>query len=69
METRFEKKKDLQGIKRLVPHRRLSLTLNAFSLFRLLCLLFRRLMSYSDKELPLHTKEGLDMGNVECSED
>jgi hypothetical protein len=69
VKTRIDEKKDLQGIKGLVPHRRLPLTLHAFSLFRLLRLLFRRLMSYSDEVLPLPTEDGFNMGYVECLED
>ena len=58
--------KGLQGIKRLVPHRRLPLNLNAFRLFRLL---FRRRITHSDEALPLPTEDGFYIGNVECSED
>jgi hypothetical protein len=65
--TKIEKRKVLQGIKPLVPHRRLPLNLNAFCLLHLL--LLRRLIGYSDDVLPLPTEDSLDMGNVECSED
>jgi hypothetical protein len=69
VKTRIDKKKGLQGIKCLVPHCRLPLTLHAFSLLRLLRLLRGRLISYSDEVLPLPAEFGLDMGNVECLED
>ena len=61
--------KGLQGIKRLVPHRRLPLNLNASSFLRLLRFLFRGMITYSDKELPLPAEDGIYIGNVECSED
>jgi hypothetical protein len=58
---KIEKRKVLQGIQRLVPHRHLPLDLNAF---RPLRLLLCRLIGYSDKVLPLHAEASLEMGNV-----
>ncbi len=60
----IEKKKVLQGIKPLVPHRRLPLNFRP-----LLGLLRCRPIGYSDEELPLPAEGSLDMGNVACSED
>ena len=69
LNTGIRKIKGLQGIKRLIPHRRLPLDLHAFRLLRLVRLLFRPLITDSDEELPLPTIDGLYTGNVECSED
>jgi hypothetical protein len=69
LSTRIEKKNGLQWIKRLIPHRRLPLTLHTFSLLRLLPPLCGRLVSYSNEVLPLPTEDSLDMGDVACSED
>ena len=61
-------KKGLQGIKRLVPYRRLPINPNTFRL-RLLHLLGRRLISYSDEVFTLPSEDSFDIGNIACSDD
>ncbi len=61
--NKIEKRKVLQGTKRLVPLHRLSIDLNAFRLHHC-CII-----GYVDKEPPLQAKFFLDMGNIVSSED